>query len=191
MHFPESLRKQFLSHCWGNVTSIQTTQDCIDPSPTSVFCQRSLRRLSMPDCEHTTTDISYCILSSLQSAYRQYRSTETAVVYLHNDMIRIIDRGCISILTLLDISAAFDTVDHSTFMEVLWWRFGISDGALAWMADGIVGAKSSVLQTVTPVTCPSDMEFFRDPFSVQGSLSSTLRMCRTSLKGTRWYVMLE
>jgi len=48
----------------------------------------------------------------------------------------------------------------------------------------MVGVKSSVFQTVTPVTCPSDMAFLKDQSSVRGSLSSTERTYRTSLKCT-------
>lgn len=46
---------------------------------------------------------------------------------LHDDMIRTVDCGHIGVLTFLDLSAAFYTVDHFTFMEVFRRRFGISD----------------------------------------------------------------
>ena len=47
-----------------------------------------------------------------QSAYRRNHSTETALMGLYNDMIRVIDSGQVGALVLLDMSAAFDTVDH-------------------------------------------------------------------------------
>jgi len=46
-----------------------------------------------------------------QSAYRHHHSTETAVCILHNDLVRAIDMGHVTVLVLLDLIAAFDTVD--------------------------------------------------------------------------------
>ena len=54
-----------------------------------------------------------------QSAYRRNHSTETALVRLYNDMIQVIDSGQVGALVLLDMSAAFDTVDHQpTFSTI-------------------------------------------------------------------------
>ena len=54
------------------------------------------------------------LLPELQSAYRAYHSTETAVLRVVSDIFEALDRGDWAALTLLDISAAFDTVDHKT-----------------------------------------------------------------------------
>ena len=48
----------------------------------------------------------------------------------HNDIIRVIDAGNVSVLVLLDLSAAFDTVDHDVLIEILNLRFGVVDCAL-------------------------------------------------------------
>ena len=48
----------------------------------------------------------------LQSAYKKMHSTETALLRVHDDMLRTVDRGSTVVLLLLDLSAAFDTVDH-------------------------------------------------------------------------------
>ena len=52
------------------------------------------------------------LLPHHQSAYRSSHSTETAVLAVHNDLVRTMDSGNISALVLMDLSAAFDTVDH-------------------------------------------------------------------------------
>ena len=46
-----------------------------------------------------------------QSAYRPFRSTESAIICVH-DLVRAIDDRKATLLVLLDLSAAFDTVDH-------------------------------------------------------------------------------
>jgi len=47
-----------------------------------------------------------------QSAYWSFHSTETPFLSVHNHLIRSTDNGKVSFLVLLDLSAAFDTVDH-------------------------------------------------------------------------------
>ena len=59
-------------------------------------------------------------------------NTETAVVSILNDMITAVDSGRIGALMLLDLSAAFDTIDHSVLLDVLYRLFGITGIALAW-----------------------------------------------------------
>ena len=72
------------------------------------------------------------LFPSNQSAYRRHHNTETAVVSVMNDIIRAIDRGEVTALVLLDLSAAFDTVDHSTLLEVLQRRFAVEGTPLLW-----------------------------------------------------------
>ena len=52
---------------------------------------------------------------SLQSAYKIFHSTETALVKAHNDIVSAINNQSYIILLLLDLSAAFDTLDHKFF----------------------------------------------------------------------------
>ena len=53
----------------------------------------------------------------LQSAYRAHHSTETAVLQVLSDILGALDRGDFAVLTLLDLSTAFDTVDHETLLR--------------------------------------------------------------------------
>jgi hypothetical protein len=75
------------------------------------------------------------LLPSTQSGYRQHHSTETSLVRIHNDIISAIDHGQVAALVLLDLSAAFDTVDHAVLLNVLQQRFGITASALDWMTS--------------------------------------------------------
>ena len=63
----------------------------------------------------------------LQSAYKQYHSCETALVRVQNDILLSIDnQQCVVVLLLLDLSAAFDTVDHGILLQRLSTNFGIN-----------------------------------------------------------------
>jgi len=60
-----------------------------------------------------------------QSSYRRCHSTETAMLSVYNDLVRAVDSKLVTALVLLDLSSAFDTVDHSTLLTVLDRRFGV------------------------------------------------------------------
>ena len=66
---------------------------------------------------------TFDLLSTHQSAYRQHHGTETAILSVHNDLVRAVDDGKVTILVLPDFSAAFDTVDHDILLSVIRVRF--------------------------------------------------------------------
>ena len=71
----------------------------------------------------------------LQSAYKQYHSCETALVRVQNDILLSIDNQQCVVLLLLDLSAAFDTVDHGILLQRLSTNFGIKGKALDWFTS--------------------------------------------------------
>jgi hypothetical protein len=79
------------------------------------------------------------LMPSLQSAYRVNHSTETAVLRVMTDILQALDRGDFAALTLLDLSAAFDTVDHPTLLRRLEVTYGIRDSALEWFTSYLYG----------------------------------------------------
>lgn len=67
-----------------------------------------------------------------QSGFRQNHSTETALLRVTNDLLVALDRGSTAILVLLDLSAAFDTIDHEILLSRLENLIGIKGKALNW-----------------------------------------------------------
>ena len=54
------------------------------------------------------------------------------------------DNGKVTALTLLDLSAAFDTIDHSTLLERLYGHFGISGTVFKWFKSYISNRQQRV-----------------------------------------------
>ena len=73
------------------------------------------------------------LLNSFQSAYTKFHSTETALLAVHDQLILANSQQQVSCLCLLDLSAAFDTIDHSILLERLSSWLGISGTVLAWV----------------------------------------------------------
>ncbi len=67
-----------------------------------------------------------------QSAYKQHHSTETALLCVSNSILRCVDEKRAVLLVLLDLSAAFDTVDHDVLLDRMCRRLGIHDISLSW-----------------------------------------------------------
>ena len=70
------------------------------------------------------------LFEKFQSGFRTYHSTETALVKVTNDLLLTLDAGDSSILVLLDLSAAFDTVDHGLLLSRLESWVGLGGSAL-------------------------------------------------------------
>jgi len=80
---------------------------------------------------------NYC---KFQSAYRKDCSTETALVRVMSDVLRASGEGQCTTRLALDISAAFDAVEHSTLLERARTVFGVTGGgALDWMRSFVTG----------------------------------------------------
>jgi len=71
-------------------------------------------------------------LPSTQSAYRKFHSTETALLKVFSDLCKAVDDGNTCLLGLLDLSSAFDTVDHNILLTRLDVSFGVKSTALEW-----------------------------------------------------------
>ena len=79
-----------------------------------------------------------------QSAYRENHSTETTVCAINNDMTEIITNGKCGILVMLDLSAAFDTVEHKLLLEDLR-AVGIEKNVYRWYKSYLENRKITVI----------------------------------------------
>ena len=75
---------------------------------------------------------AYNLIPDFQSAYRQNYSTETALVKMCSDILMGMERQEVTMVAIMDLSAAFDTEDHDIFLSILEKRFGIAETALEW-----------------------------------------------------------
>ena len=82
--------------------------------------------------EHLGDNNLHC---PVQSGYRPHHSCETLLVRMCDDINNKIQADNIVIVVLLDLSAAFDTIDHRVLLSKLWSDFGISGNALQWMTS--------------------------------------------------------
>ena len=112
------------------------------------------------------------LLEIRQPAYRKNHSTETALFSVVDGLIRNADDRLVSVLALLDLSAAFDTLDHPILLQRLETTFGIS-GTAFWFAFYLEGREQSV-KVDNILSSPSPLQFGVPQGSVLGPILFTL-----------------
>ena len=69
------------------------------------------------------------------SAYRSGYSTETVLFRLSDEMLQNMDRQCVMPLVAVDLSAAFDTVEHRILKDVLYKKYSVEGTVLKWFEN--------------------------------------------------------
>ena len=117
------LKKDDLPHVFANLRPVSNLQFISKLTERTVFDQVH---------RHMT---EYSLYPVLQSAYRKGHSTETTLLKVTNDILMNMDCQHVTLLVMLDLSAAFDTVDHEILLNRLNSRVGVKGQALKWFAS--------------------------------------------------------
>ena len=81
---------------------------------------------------------------SAQSSYRKHHSVETALLKIKNDLLLNMNKQHVTLLVLLDLSAAFDTVDHPIMLERLQTKLGVSGIVRDWFCSYLSGRSQRI-----------------------------------------------
>jgi hypothetical protein len=101
------------------------------PISNTLFISKMLEKIALEQINHHIQENNlHCMW---QSGYRKYHSCETAMIKIISDIDEIVSNGDMVALILLDLSAAFDTVDHQVLVNRLQTDFGINGKALQWI----------------------------------------------------------
>ena len=84
------------------------------------------------------------LLPQHQSAYLKGHSCETALLKLSNDVQKMLSQGKMVLVVQLDLSAAFDTVDHAVLLHLLEHKYKIKGTVLKWITSYLSGRTFSV-----------------------------------------------
>ena len=85
----------------------------------------------------------YNLLSTYQSGYRPLHSTSTCLIDVTNRLLQNIDKGQLTGMVFLDLSKAFDTIDHDVVLNKLM-ALGFSDSAIVWIRACLTNRTQSV-----------------------------------------------
>ena len=141
--------------------------------------------------------IGFCVIL-IKTIFGTKHSTETYFLRVFNDLVTASDSGSLSILTLLDLSTAFDTIDHSILLTRLENAFGVSDLVLSFF-DSYLQGRTQVPVLFILYTHPlsdvishhsvshhmfaDDTELYKSDFPSEAfSLAQTIESCVSDVK---------
>ena len=146
--------------------SLGTTMTNYRPVSYLQFISKIVERVTLD--QFTQHCNSNSLLPDYQSAYRKYYSCETSLVKLVNDILWAMEKQLVTVVVILDLSAAFDTVDHDLLLEVLEKQYGIVGTARQWYASFLKPRtfKVSIRGTTSQ---PRQLDYSVPQGSVQGA----------------------
>jgi len=126
----------------GLVTTVRTDARSYWPISNLSVASKLLERLVASQVvDHLQSNN---LLPNQQSAYRPGFSTETAILRVLSDILQAFDEGDVAASALFDLSAAFDTVDHSILLQRLQSSYGFDGLALQWFRSYLTGRTQAV-----------------------------------------------
>ena len=106
------------------------------------FISKSLEKVVLIQLKNHLSGNS---LEIFQSAYKQNHRTETAILTVLDGLLGSADERLVSLVVLLDLSTAFDTLDHSVLLKWLETTYGVRDTVLDWFVSYLSGYFQSVI----------------------------------------------
>ena len=128
--FPESFKTAIVRPCMKNDSLDKNNFSSYRPISNLSFFSKILEKCALIQLvQFLNTHDLFC---KVQSAYRQFHSCETALTKVSNDILINLDYNHSTFIIMLDLSAAFDTIDTDILLKRLENIFHIKGVALAW-----------------------------------------------------------
>ena len=140
--FPAELRKAIITPILKKASLDKNQLKHYRPVSNLAFIGKLIEKVVASQVSDHTT--KHDLSDPYQSAYKCAHSTETALVCVQNDILRAIDNRHAVFLLMLDLSAAFDTVDHGILLKQLTDDFGLTDNVHTWFQSYLCSRTSKV-----------------------------------------------
>lgn len=108
------------------------------------------------------------LLSTCQSGFRPLHSTTTSLIVITNQVLQNIDKGLLTGMTFLDLSKAFDTLDHSIMLKKLS-ALGFANSTSVWFKEYLTDRSQSIIVNGA-VSNPQPIHFGVPQGSILGPL---------------------
>ena len=140
--FPSALKHAILKPSLKKFNSDPESLKEYRPISNLSFVSKLVERVALDQLnDYLDANSLFC---SAQSGYRPHHSCETLMVRMTDDIIgEMNQKNCIALL-LLNLSAAFDTIDHQVLIDKLFQQYGITGSALAWFSSYLSGRTYNV-----------------------------------------------
>ena len=126
--FPKCLKRAVITPLFKDHKLDQNVLNSYRPIANLMFISKVFERILYKQLDQYLS--SYNLLDEHQSAYRKHFSTETALLKTTDDLLTSLDNKRQVLLIALDLSAAFDTIDHKTLRKIMKNRIGMTNDAV-------------------------------------------------------------
>jgi hypothetical protein len=165
--FPECFKKALVTPLLKKPSLPKNVLSSYRPVSNLNFISKILEKVVAHQIKHhiDSSDLD----NPFQSAYKSFHSTETALLSVQNDIFNAMEDGNVAALALLDLSAAFDTIDHEVLLGRLTDWFGIGEVALRWIVS-YLQTRSQIININGNYSLPCTLQFGVPQGSVLGPL---------------------
>ena len=157
-HFSDKLKVAILHPLIKNI-KLEPTFNNFRPVSNLSYLSKLIERLVCKQLVRYTNSTGQ--MEPYQSAYREYASTETALLKIKADILNAVDKKEVMCLVMLDLSAAFNTISHELLLEWLKYRFGITDLALQWIESFLTNRTQCVKVSTKDGTATSSKKLLK------------------------------